>query len=385
MNKENIKENKVELIEKIIPKINLNLINLSIVNSNINTLSNIFIGLKKIWNSLPNTLKDYGVEINLQDLKHKKTIQNHILRYIQSIDSEKLNKFKNHNKIFKLKYNNLEFFYLYNSDSDLEKDLKKIFTMFKIFITMEKYFLPNSNESRYVIWIPIDSDRDFTHNHIDSENLKECVREYKAFTVSGVTHSIYPDPRITVITRYEEIEKLLIHELVHNLYLDGSNYHDKLDLIISDYNKIKKSKNYSYQFSIYESYTEMLSAYLYLLFKNINVDIKKLKSLLNRQIQLEIIYSYNTIVNLAKLNKYKNYEDFIQKEELEGSICFFEYYYVKGLLYNNLILVFPKNFSEFSKLYQDITQIVKKSNQDKFLEHMFKIYQKQKNFKYIIN
>jgi hypothetical protein len=383
--KKNIKENKVEIIENILPKINLDLINMQIVNSNIDTLTKIFVGIKNIYTSLPTNINDFTYENNIQDSKLKKTIQIQILRYFQMVNSEKLNLFKSFDKIFRIGYGNLEFFYLYKSNSELQKDLKKILEMFKIFITMGKYFVPNNTETRYVIWIPIDSDRDFTHNHIDSENLKECVKEYKAFTVSGVTHSTYPNPRITVITRYEEIEKLLIHELIHNLHLDGSNYHDKLDLVISNYNKIKKTNNYSYEFSIYESYTEMLSTYLYLLFKNINSNIQNLKNILLGQILIEIIYSYNTIVNLAKLNKYKNYKDFIEKEELRGSICFFEYYYVKGLLYNNLILVFPKNFLEFAKLYENITRVVKNSFKDKFLEHMFKNYQKQKNYKYIFN
>ncbi len=383
--KKNIKENKVEIIENILPKINLDLINMQIVNSNIDTLTKIFVGIKKIYTSLPTNINDFTYENNIQDSKLKKTIQIQILRYFQMVNSEKLNLFKSFDKIFRIGYGNLEFFYLYKSNSELQKDLKKILEMFKIFITMVKYFVPNNTETRYVIWIPIDSDRDFTHNHIDSENLKECVKEYKAFTVSGVTHSTYPNPRITVITRYEEIEKLLIHELIHNLHLDGSNYHDKLDSVISNYNKIKKTNNYSYEFSIYESYTEMLSTYLYLLFKNINSNIQNLKNILLGQILIEIIYSYNTIVNLAKLNKYKNYKDFIEKEELGGSICFFEYYYVKGLLYNNLILVFPKNFVEFAKLYENITRVVKNSFKDKFLEHMFKNYQKQKNYKYIFN
>ena len=383
--KENIKENKVEIIEKILPKINLDLINMQIVNSNIDTLTSIFVGIKKIYTSLPDNIDDYTHEDNIQDSEFKKTIQNHILRYFQMVNSEKLNLFKSYDKIFRIKYGNLEFFYLYKLNTKLQKDLKKILEMFKIFITMTMYFIPNNKDSRYVIWIPIDSDRDFPNEHINSENLKECVKEYKAFTVSGVTHGTYPNPRISVITREEEIRKLLIHELIHNYQMDGSNYHDKLDLVISNYNKIKKTKNYSYEYSIYESYTEMLSTYLYLLFKNINVNIKNLKNILLGQILIEIIYSYNTIVNLAKLNKYKNYKDFIQKEELGGSICFFEYYYVKGLLYNNLILIFPKNYSEFVKLYENITRVVKYSLKDKFLEHMFGIYQKQKNYKYIFN
>ena len=110
--------------------------------------------------------------------------------------------------------------------------------MFKIFITLTKYVNNINNQTRYVIWIPIDSNRDYEFNTIDKEKLKHCEHEYKAFTVSGVTHSIHPNPRITVITRYEEIEKLLIHELIHNLHLDGSNFHSELDNTIQKYNQV---------------------------------------------------------------------------------------------------------------------------------------------------
>ena len=36
---------------------------------------------------------------------------------------------------------------------------------------------------------------------------------------------------------HEEIDKLLIHELIHNLHLDGSNYHNELKQIINQYKK----------------------------------------------------------------------------------------------------------------------------------------------------
>ena len=183
--------------------------------------------------------------------------------------------------------------------------------MFKIFISLSKFSNQSDTQHRYTIWIPIDSDRDFNYNEINSNNLKECVKHYKAFTVSGMTltlgcfncnnnltNSSNQDPRITIITRYEEIEKLLIHELIHNLYLDGSNYHGKFNEIINKYNNIKNKNNYNYEFSIYESYTELLSTFFYLLFKNINEPIEKIKKILFGQILIEIIYSYNIIVNI---------------------------------------------------------------------------------------
>jgi len=70
--------------------------------------------------------------------------------------------------------------------------------------------------------------------------------------------------------------------------------------------------NYDYPYSIYESYTELLSSYLSIIFRNILLDSKK--DLINRyktEIIMEILYSYHTISNLIKLNNYRSYEDFL--------------------------------------------------------------------------
>lgn len=383
METQNINENKINIIKKIIPKLNLTYINFKIVNSNIEILINLFIKIKKIYNELP---KDLEFQNDIIDKKFKKTIYHHVYNFINNIDSQKLNKSKTLNKIFLLKHNNLYFFYLYKNHSDLEKDLNHIYYLAKIFFSMVKLFDINqdSNQTRYVIWLPINSDRDYVHEKIDEQKLNTSVQDFKAFTVSGVTYS-GGKLRITLITRFEEIEKLLIHELIHNLHLDGSNYHDQNTNLIKEYNKTKQNQNYNYEYSIYESYTELLSTYLYLIFKNLNKSSKQIFKILLGQILIEIIYSYNTIVNLAKLNGYLDYNDFINKQEFYGSICFYEYYYVKGLLYNNLILTFPKNFEEYKQLYNNIILIISTSHTDQLLEQMFKIYQKQKNFKYIFN
>ena len=394
MENQNLKENKISIIKRIVPKINLKYINLKIIKSNIETLSDIFIKIKSLYTGLPTSINKYNIKLDETNLELRNSIFEYINKYIGMVGSPALGIFKTWKKLFSIRYENLYFFYLYTDEKVLKQDLNKILFMFKIFITLSKFVNPSVTNPRYSIWLPIDSDRDFNFEHIDSNNLKKCLEHYKAFTVSGITHGCNNcnnsnnsnmDPRITIITRYEEIEKLLIHELIHNLYLDGSNYHEKLDNIINKYNNIKSKKNYNYEYSIYESYTELLSTYFYLLFKNINKSKEEIKEILLGQIFIEIIYSYNTIVNIAKLNKYENYKDFIKKEELVGKICIYEYYYIKGLLYNHLLLSFPKDFDGFVKLYENIIRIAKNSHQDKLLENIFNNYQKQKNFKYIFH
>ena len=255
-------------------------------------------------------------------------------------------------------------------------------------MALNHFAIPNDTVSRIIIWIPIDSNRDFEHNTINDKNLKKSSEEYKGFTVSGVTFG--SNPRYTIVTRYEEVEKLLLHELIHNFYLDGSNFHSNLKNIIKDYTKTKNNtqsqiKNYNYEYSIYESYTELLGTYLYLLFDNIELSESQIQNKLMGQICSEILYSYNTIANLAKLNNLNTWEQFINSQSFLGNICIYEYYYLKGLMYNNFLLLLPSNQDQFIKMYKEIINLIRNSSDDKLLKNIFDCSIPQSNFKYILN
>ena len=92
---------------------------------------------------------------------------------------------------------------------------------------MKKYF--NDYTDTVIIWIPINKGRDFNENSINSYTLSNSRDKFEAFTASGLTFSgsiNNNNERYTIITRYEEIEKLLIHELAHNYGIDGSLSHN---------------------------------------------------------------------------------------------------------------------------------------------------------------
>ena len=132
------------------------------------------------------------------------------------------------------------------------------------------------------------------------------MENFNAFTASGVTYG--SSPRYTIISRYEEVSKLLLHELIHNFYVDGNSCHHLMHDIISKYKQIKGS-NYDYEYSIYESYTELLSSYYNIIFSNINIQDytsrvgeATIKGKIKTQIIIELLYSYNTIANLIKIN-----------------------------------------------------------------------------------
>ena len=310
--------------------------------------------------------------------------------------------------IHSLSYLNIYFFWLSdNPNKDLQNSNYLLsLDMFKISLCLNQYkFNPIDTDtdtdtdtiSRYIIWIPINAKRDFKYNSISEINLKRTEKNFEAFVASGVTFGT--NPKITIITRYEEIEKLLIHELIHNYNMDGSGFHDELTRIVEKYkivknnsSKLSKSSkssklNYHYEYSIYESYTELLSTYFYLLFSNIKSKIKINQKKLIGQILIELIYSYNLVANLINLNEYANYNEFKLNKIFVGNICKYEYYYIKALMYNNFILKFGNNLKDFIDIYTSlIDMIIRIQNTDDILmETIYSNFIIQTNYKYQIH
>jgi hypothetical protein len=363
-------------------------INIKIIKENTNYLIRVHEILQKIWITLDKKIEYIKINDQGEDEKDYKMIYNKISNStLMSYNrfSEFLRKYK---KIIKLEYDNVKFYYFYNDQNDINRDIDKIIKMLKITVCLNKFYIKNDKVTRTIIWIPVPTNRDFEYKEINDNTLGMSYNKFEAFTVSGITFNI--NPRYTIITRYEEIEKLLLHELIHNFNMDGSNYHNELTDIIKNYDEIKnKNKsqiiNYNYEYSIYESYSELAGTYLLLLFKYIDYDKKKLEDKIMSSIIMELIYSYNTIVNLAKLNNYRNWDEFIRNESFYGEICVYEYYYIKGLMYNNFKFKFYNKNNKFRKMYNRIIEIMKSTNNNELLKDIFNKSIKQNNYKYIIN
>lgn len=361
---------------KLVKDIDLENLNISIINRNIKKLFNIFIKIKPIWNNINSNdiIKNILNKDNKEYLKIKNILKNSILSKYKSIEQ----KINNINNIYNFTIENVIFSYI-NIDNNIEKDYNLIYKMIKITLTLSKY--KNIQNNILIIWLPIKNNRDFNFNEINCENLKICENNFEAFTCSGVTFGT--NPRTTIITRYEEVEKLLVHEIIHNIGLDGSFYHKNFKDLISQF-KLLKSNNFDYEYSIYESYTELLSTYFMILFNNIFLtDKKEILKKIRNSIIIELVYSYNIISNLIKLNNSKlniNSSDIVY----QGNICFFEYYYLKGLMYNNYILEFGDNEESFYLIYKNIINMLLKIKEkdDKLLIEINNKYFKNNNFKY---
>lgn len=370
-------KSRLNIIRKLTNSIDISKINYSLIKSNSNFLYKLFNDISQHWS----TTKHEYVELLKKSAIYYEIMQivKNSLLIAYSYVKKELKKIK---KIIQISDSNIKFYYfdLGNYDSDIEL-INKLFNQS---ICLAKYCKLYEKSDIIIIWIPIDKKRDYSFLTINEENLKSTIGDFNAFTASGVTYG--ESPRITIVSRYEEIAKLLIHELIHNFNLDGSRFHNHNHSLITDYKTIKNPHssfpvvNYDYSYSIYESYTELLSSYINMIFRNINIDNKiDLIKRFEIEILLELLYSYNTIANLIKINDYVTYDDFELEKKFKGDICIYEYYYLKGLMYNNYSLVICNNKEEFKDNYFKIININKN---DPLLKDIFNNMVKQINFKY---
>jgi hypothetical protein len=377
-------------IKKLINFIDLKKFNYKLIKSNVKKLINIYGELKKQWDKINPIDIKYNI-VGLSDKKYDEIINIININFLS--DNPQIKKIMSNTKyIHSLTYSNI-YFYWTSEEKDLDLDNNNYLMamdMFKITLSLNLYKYDGDDKIlRYVIWIPINKKRNFAYDKISKDNLNKSQEAFEAFVASGVTFGTIP--RITIITRYEEVEKLLIHELIHNFNIDGSGFHNHkhMNEILTKYKKIKNMTNYHYEYSIYESYTEMLSTYLFLLFINIKLKVEgnKLEEKILGQILLEIIYSYNLISNLIKLNGYSSYKDFKTKMSFNGNICKYEYYYIKGLMYNNWELKFGNNINDFISIYSSIIEMIKniKITDDLMIEQIYTNCVEQKNYKYQIH
>lgn len=372
--------NKIDIVRKLIGNINKSLINLDVLNKNIEFLIEKYNNIKKIWSELN------IINIKIINIEKDSELYNNIINILNNCY---LNKFKYFKKTIKniisiklITYLNVSFYYIQIDNSSYEEDIIKFKQLFFEAITLAKYYNNlNISKNIMIIWVPINKSRDFNFDIINKDNLVKSMYNYNAFTSSGVTFGT--STRISILTRYEEINKLMYHELIHNFGVDGTSYHDFIEEtgILLRYKKMKNNKSYHYDYSIYESYTELMSSYLNIIFRIIEETLEenKLKNIFLARIIIEIVYSYNTISNIIKLNNFTNYNDFIKDKIFVGEICFYEYYFLKALLYNNLVLKKMESQNDYLKLYEKIIEI----NHDDLLKEIFDKSIKQNNFSYI--
>ena len=351
-------------ILKLINRIDFSDLNDDIINHNIEKLIEYFNKLQLIYNSLLHIQLIHNIETFDSNMK------NMLLGLFKYSTIQKF--IKKTSQIIKIEYDDILFYYLIDTMEQYEKDKILINELFKITLTLYRFQTNIKEQKITVIWVPINKARNFNHVLINDITLKTSEDNYEAFTASGLTFE-----NTTIITRYEEIKKLLMHELIHNFHLDGHHCHSSMCELKQKYNSLKKN-NYKYMFDFYESYTELLSSYFNILFNLIHrkeLTIHVLKA----YIIIEMVYSLNTVLNLIRINGYVNYDEFYNKQYFKGDICIYEYYYLKSLMYNNFKLYNIYKCHDFKIFYENILKINK---DDVILRKMKDFYVVNSNFKY---
>ena len=59
----------------------------------------------------------------------------------------------------------------------MEKDLDQIYQMIRITLILNKFVYPDDKIIRHIVWIPIDTSRDFEYKFI--KNCNSCARPLK--------------------------------------------------------------------------------------------------------------------------------------------------------------------------------------------------------------
>lgn len=231
-----------------------------------------------------------------------------------------------------------------------------------------------SNYDGMNIYVCLDNNKRNIANVLEIDNLS---RRYKflnenslAFTVSGMTN--YTKKKI-IVTKKEEIIKLLLHELIHYSKLDENLFQIQDNLNMQFSYKIN-----SLIFS--EAYTEFLAIILtsihHSIFISAEINISK-KIIFEKIISLEMENSYFLSSNVLKFFGYTKYT-FIDFFKGSGnyvyspiSIC--EYVFIRSQLFVNINKFFSiidkskykitmMNLNSVKKLFIISNELIKKIN-----------------------
>ena len=178
---------------------------------------------------------------------------------------------------------------------------QRIFTMFNIYQKNKKLDLTI-----------VTNDKNRVLNKKRSNDIKVDLNQMKKRGIANISSGVTTYDGKMVISRKEELPKLLVHELIHFLGLDGNFFnlhnHELLDSKekFTNYNIISFCVQKNISSFVYESYTEFLSNILNCLFISLEIPNGNF-SVMIETLELERIYS---IYQTAKLLYYFGFNNF---------------------------------------------------------------------------
>ena len=221
--------------------------------------------------------------------------------------------------------NNLNFIYSYESKKRkimIVSNKYEESSLIEILSILDLFDLITNKENNYYINIYMSKLKKVINNNIDYLNGDNIN--------SGSTLPGY----FITIWRKEEVNKVLIHELVHYLKIDMINYQYKFNILYKDINFKDHKCNPN------EAYTEFIAILIFTFwtFKKKGLENNKLNKYIKNRLLIELGWSYFQIGKI--LNFFKCYNSY---EDLFKSNCIFNqktnvlsYFILKTYLLKNL-------------------------------------------------
>jgi hypothetical protein len=303
---------------------------------------------------------------------------------IEKFDSnKKLRDYVSKSNLYEILAKDLNFRFIICVEN--ENFIKKNNKMICELLTITNFFNKYKNKFKsniLIIWAPISSNRDFHFNKINKNTIFKSSLNFEAFTTSGITFD-FDEYQVSIISRIEEIQKLLIHELIHNVKLDMRNHNEFINLN-ENYKKIKNKNNYHYYYSLIEIFTEWSCVLYNILFKMkfffMNLQKKNFIKIYKKIYQRELIHSLKNLFSIIKLNGYPSIKEFNNnRQKFFGEYSFYEYYYLKAFC-----MMLPINFYREQIGIYNMILILCSLPFPESLEKQFKNTKINRNFKFVL-
>lgn len=247
--------------------------------------------------------KYYDDSINISINTVNKSLEKSKYKYIgneNAIKDQKLN-YQTH---YKYKNQEIIFYHKLNEHSYEDLLLNRIKTLLN--------FYNYDNKTEISI---ITNDKNRKLNKKKSNNIKSDLQIMKEKSIANISSGVTTSNGLLIISRIEELPKLLVHELIHLIGLDGNIFDPKSHHIRDSVNKI--SEYYNNHFCVnklirsvaIESYTESLSNILNCMFFAIEIPNGNFQIFVET-FELERQYSIYQTAKLLYFFGFNTFDDF---------------------------------------------------------------------------
>ena len=330
--------------------------------------------LRENENSFKNSFGKYKTAIE----KSQKEVNMEVIENHYNINTERYFKWLNDNNYMKfhkkLTYYKLNPFNVIIAYDGENKDILNILSVIigaLLFYYNDYYKCSIEKCKNYIIYVnPFNVPRE-KPDKIDENDIVGSIRSFKSEGKFNVTSGL-TSFNLSIVSRYNEIVKLTIHEVLHWLKVEREDTHMPLDdFFMNKFNFDKKINLVNYE-TYAEFLASILNIYSYVILKNDG----KLETVF-KFLVIEVFYSIYQTSKLLKLFGYEKWSDFYKhKNKFYTDTFYFNYTIVRSFYYFN--------FHEIFKIINDDLSIIP-NFENRILDIIKNFIENDKNYQKYIN